>query len=180
MGFRIPAPGFLRTGRGGSKPPGSPGWRPLPGSKAFGLQQPTGYHLFTIHSYLLLSPTQVGDAGRVRVPTYRYKVGSVIVCRHCPPLPPVSSTPVGAARSRPGRQVGDPYRTQKFLAYSNHRDTHLFTIHFYLFPSPTQVGDAGRVRELTYWYRVGSVTVSRHSSPRPWFPPCIKSGGLGN
>ena len=54
--------------------PGSPGWRPLPGSKAFGLQQPTGYHLFTIHSYLLLSPTQVGDAGRVREPTYRYRL----------------------------------------------------------------------------------------------------------
>ena len=99
-GFRIPAPGFLHTGRGGSKPPGSPGWRPLPGSKAFGLQQPTGYHLFPIHSYLL--------------------------------------------------------------------------------PSPTQVGDAGRVREPMYWYRVGSVSVCRHSSPRPWFPPCIKSGGLGN
>ena len=46
------SPNFLHTGRGGSKPPGSPGWRPLPGSKAFGLQQPTGYHLFTIHSYL--------------------------------------------------------------------------------------------------------------------------------
>ena len=56
----------FHTGRGGSKPPGSPGWRPLPSSKAFGLQQPTGYHLFTIHSYLLPSPTQVGDAGRVR------------------------------------------------------------------------------------------------------------------
>ena len=80
MGFRIPAPGFLRTGRGDSKPPGSPGWRSLPGSKAFGLQQPTGYHLFTIHSYLLPSPTQVGDAGRVREPMYWYRVGSVSVC----------------------------------------------------------------------------------------------------
>ena len=98
LGF--PPPGFLHTGRGGSKPPGSPGWRPLPGSKAVGLQQPTGYTLFTIHTYLL--------------------------------------------------------------------------------PSPTQVGDAGRVRALAYRYRVGSVTVSRHSSPRPWFPPCIKSGGSGN
>ena len=74
------APGFLRTGRGGSKPPGSPGWRSLPGSKAFGLQQPTGYHLFTIHSYLLPSPTQVGDAGRVRALVYRYRVGSGSVC----------------------------------------------------------------------------------------------------
>ena len=72
------APGFLHTGRGGSKPPGSPGWRPLPSSKAFGLQQPTGYHLFTIHSYLLPSPTQVGDAGRVREPTYRYKPRAVL------------------------------------------------------------------------------------------------------
>ena len=71
--------------------PGSPGWRPLPGSEAFGLQQPTGYHLFTIHSYLLLSPTQVGDAGRVRAPTYRYRVGSVSVCGTvlpCPWFPP--------------------------------------------------------------------------------------------
>ena len=74
------APGFLRTGRGGSKPPGSPGWRPLPGSKAFGLQQPTGYHLFTIHSYLLPSPTQVGDAGRVRELTYWYKPRCITVC----------------------------------------------------------------------------------------------------
>ena len=99
-GTALPAPGFLHTGRGGSKLPGSPGWRPLPGSKVFGLQQPTGYHLFTIHSYLL--------------------------------------------------------------------------------PSPTQVGDAGRVREPTYWYKPRSVIVCRHSSPRPWFPPCIESGGLGN
>ena len=81
------APGFLHTGRGGSKPPGSPGWRPLPGSKAFGLQQPTGYHLFTIHSYLLPSPTQVGDVGRVRALVYRYRVGSVIVCRTALPRP---------------------------------------------------------------------------------------------
>ena len=76
------SPNFLHTGRGGSKPPGSPGWRPLPSSKAFGLQQPTGYHLFTIHSYLLPSPTQVGDAGRVRELTYSYKLRSGIVCRH--------------------------------------------------------------------------------------------------
>ncbi len=81
-GTVLPAPGFLHTGRGSSKPPGSPGWRPLPGSKAFGLQQPTGYHLFTIHSYLLPSPTQVGDAGRVRAVMYPYKPRSIIVCRH--------------------------------------------------------------------------------------------------
>ena len=36
---------------------------------------------------------------------------------------PVSSAPVGAARSRPGRQVGDPYQAQKLLACSNQRDT---------------------------------------------------------
>ena len=86
-GLLILAPGFLHTGRGGSKPPGSPGWRPLPGSKAFGLQQPTGYHLFTIHSYLLPSPTQVGDAGRVRELTYWYRVGSVSVCGTALPAP---------------------------------------------------------------------------------------------
>ncbi len=80
-------PNFLHTGRGGSKPPGSPGWRPLPGSKVFGLQQPTGYHLFTIHSYLLLLPTQVGDAGRVRALAYRYRVGSVSVCGTTLPAP---------------------------------------------------------------------------------------------
>ena len=57
--------------------PGSPGWRPLPGSKAFGLQQPTGYHLFTIHSYLLPSPTQVGDAGRVRAVMYPIRTSPV-------------------------------------------------------------------------------------------------------
>ena len=70
--------------------------------------------------------------------------------RHSPPLPPVSSTPVGAARSRPGRQVGDPYQAQKLLACSSQQDTtySLFTIHYYLLPSPTQVGDAGRVRAL--------------------------------
>ena len=136
------APGFLHTGRGGSKPPASPGWRPLPSSKAFGLQQPTGYHLFTIHSYLLPSPTQVGDAGRVREPMYWYRVGSVIVCRHSPFSPPISSTPVGAARSRPGRQPGAPYQAQKLLACQP-TGYHLFTIHSYLLPSPTQVGDAG-------------------------------------
>ena len=66
---------------------GSPSWRPLPGSKAFGLQQPTGYHLFTIHSYLLLLPTQVGDAGQVRALAYRYRVGSVSVCGTALPAP---------------------------------------------------------------------------------------------
>ena len=75
--------------------------------------------------------------------------------RHSPPLPPVSSTPVGAARSRPGRQVGDPYQAQKLLACQP-TGYHLFTIHSYLLPSPTQVGDAGRVRELTYSYKLRS------------------------
>ena len=56
--------------------------------------------------------------------------------RHSPPLPPVSSTPVGAARSRPGRQVGDSYQTQKLLACSNQRDTTYspFTLTCYLRP----------------------------------------------
>ena len=56
--------------------------------------------------------------------------------RHSPPLPPVSSTPVGAARSRPGRQVGDPYQAQKLLACSNQRDTTYspFTLTCYLRP----------------------------------------------
>ena len=56
--------------------------------------------------------------------------------RHSPPLPPVSSTPVGAARSRPGRQVGDPYQAQKLLACSNQRDTTYspFTLTYYLRP----------------------------------------------
>ena len=51
-----------------------------------------------------------------------------------PPL--VSSTPVGAARSRPGRQVGDPYQAQKLLACSSQQDTtySLFTITYYLRP----------------------------------------------
>ena len=38
-------------------------------------------------------------------------------------------------------------------------------------PSPTQVGDAGRVRELTYWYRVGSVSVCGTALPCPRFSP---------
>ena len=56
--------------------------------------------------------------------------------RHCPPLPPASSTPVGAARSRPGRQVGAPYQAQKLLACSNQRDTTYspFTLTYYLRP----------------------------------------------
>ena len=50
--------------------------------------------------------------------------------------PPISSTPVGAARSRPGRQVGDPYQAQKLLACSNQRDTTYspFTLTCYLRP----------------------------------------------
>ena len=114
--------------------------------------------------------------------------------RHSPPLPPVSSTPVGAARSRPGHQVGDPYQAQKLLACSNQRDTTYspFTLTYYLRPRrwamPGGLGNqcigtglvaalsaaqpssplvssmyqVGRVRELTYWYRVGSVSVCRH------------------
>ena len=85
------SPNFLHTGRGGSKSPGSPGWRPLPSSKAFGLQQPTGYHLFTIHYYLLPPPTQVGDAGRVRAVMYWYKPRSVTVCGTALSSPPVST-----------------------------------------------------------------------------------------
>ena len=56
--------------------------------------------------------------------------------RHSPPLPPVSSTPVGAARSRPGRQVGDPYQAQKLLACSNQRNTTYspFALTYYLRP----------------------------------------------
>ena len=78
---------------------------------------------------------------------------------HSPPLPPVSFTPVGAARSRPGRQVGDSYQTQKLLACSNQRDTTYSPFTLYLLPSPTQVGDAGRVRALVYRYKIGSVSV---------------------
>ena len=132
--------------------------------------------------------------------------------RHSPPLPPVSSTPVGAARSRPGRQVGDPYQAQKLLACSNQRDTTYspFTLTYYLRPrrwamsgglghlcigtgslaslsaaqlSPPLVSSMyriGRVRDPMYRYRVGSVFVCGTVLPRPWFPPCIKSGGLGN
>ena len=37
-------------------------------------------------------------------------------------------------------------QTQKFLACSHQWDTHLFTLHSYLLPTPTQVGAAGRVR----------------------------------
>ena len=114
------APGFLHTGRGGSKPPGSPGWRPLPGSKAFGLQQPTGYHLFTIHSYLLPSPTQVGDAGRVRELTYWYRVGSVFVCvtaLPCPRFPPHRQGRLEAARVA---RLATPTRLKSFwLAATN-------------------------------------------------------------
>ena len=108
--------------------------------------------------------------------------------------PPISPTPVGAARSRPGRQVGDPYQAQKLLACSNQRDTTYspFTLTYYLRPRrwamPGGLGNqcigtglvaalsaaqpssplvssmyqVGRVRELTYWYRVGSVSVCRH------------------
>ena len=72
---------------GGKAADGSTASRLLPGSKAFDLQQPTGYHLFTIHSYLLPSPTQVGDAGQVRALVYRYKVGSVSICGTALPAP---------------------------------------------------------------------------------------------
>ena len=100
--------------------------------------------------------------------------------RHSPPLPPISSTPVGAARSRPGRQVGDSYQTQKLLACSNQRDTTYspFTLTYYLRPRrwamPGGLGnlriDAGSVASLS----VGT------AFPLPRFPPCIESGGLGH
>ena len=73
--------------------------------------------------------------GRVRELTYWYRVGSVSVCGTAL-FSPVSFTPVGAARSRPGRQVGDPYQAQKLLACSSQQDTtySLFTITYYLRP----------------------------------------------
>ena len=38
------------------------------------------------------------------------------------------------------------------LAHSIHRRMHLFPIHSYFLPTPTQVGAAGRVREVPYRY----------------------------
>ena len=90
--------------------------------------------------------------------------------RHSPPLPPVSSTPVGAARSRPGRQVGDPYQAQKLLACSNQRDTAFspFTLTYYLRPRRWAMpGGLGHLHR----HRVGSVSVRRHSH----FPPPVSS-----
>ena len=162
------APGFLHTGRGGSKPPASPGWRPLPSSKAFGLQQPTGYHLFTIHSYLLPSPTQVGDAVRVRKLTYRYRVGSGIVSGTVLPAPGFLHTGRGGSKP-PGSPGWRPLPSSKAFGLQQPTGYHLFTIHSYLLPSPTQVGDAVRVREPMYWYRVGSVSVCGTALPSPGF-----------
>ena len=105
----LPCPRF-HTGRGGSKPPGSPGWRPLPGSKAFGLQQPTGYHLFTITYYL--RPRRWAMPGGLG--------------QSCIGTNPEASL-----------SAAQPYLLLRFPPY-------IVT---------------GRVRELTYRYGVGSVTV---------------------
>lgn len=94
--------------------------------------------------------------------------------------PPVSSTPVGAARSRPDRQVGDPYQAQKLLACSNQRDTTYspFTLTCYLRPRRWAMpGGLGHQRIGTG--SVASLSVVT-ALPRPWFPPCIESGGLGH
>lgn len=40
---------------------------------------------------------------------------------------------------------------------------YLFTIYFYLFPTPMQVGVTGRVREPTYRYKIPSVIKNKHS-----------------
>ena len=48
---------------------------------------------------------------------------------------------------------------------SSPSETSLFTIHSYLFPSPTQVGDTGRVRELMYPYRLRCGTKNRGRLP---------------
>ena len=96
--------------------------------------------------------------------------------RHSPPLPPVSSTPVGAARSRPGRQVGDPYQAQKLLACSNQRDPTCspFTLTYYL--RPRRWAMPGGLGEPTYWYRVGSVSVCGTATSRPRFQPWLVTG----
>ena len=102
--------------------------------------------------------------------------------RHSPPLPPVSSTPVGAARSRPGRQVGDPYQAQKLLACSNQRDTTYspFTLTYYLRPRRWAMpGGLGNLREPTYWYRVGSVSVCGTALPAPGFLHVSNRAGQG-
>ena len=87
--------------------------------------------------------------------------------RHSPPLPPISSTPVGAARSRPGRQVGDPYQAQKLLACSNQRDTTYspFTLTCYLRPRRWAMpGGSGN-------QCIGTGSVASLSVAQPFFSP---------
>ena len=94
--------------------------------------------------------------------------------RHSPPLPPVSSTPVGAARSRPGRQVGDPYQAQKLLACSNQRDTTYspFTLTYYFRPRRWAMpGGLGHRRIGTG--SVASLSVAQLS------PPLVSSTPVG-
>ena len=94
--------------------------------------------------------------------------------RHSPPLPPISSTPVGAARSRPGRQVGDPYQAQKLLACSNQRDTTYspFTLTCYL--RPRRWAMPGGLGHLCIGTRlVASLSAAQLS------PPLVSSAPVG-
>ena len=81
--------------------------------------------------------------------------------------PPVSSTPVEAARSRPGRQVGDPYQAQKLLARSNQRDTTYspFTLTYYL--RPRRWAMPGGLGHLC----IGTGSVASLSVAQPFFSP---------
>ena len=87
--------------------------------------------------------------------------------RHSPPLPPVSFAPVGAARSRPGRQVGDPYQAQKLLACSSQQDTTYspFTLTYYFRPRRWAMpGGLGN-------QCIGTGSVASLSAAQPFFSP---------
>ena len=100
--------------------------------------------------------------------------------RHSPPLPPVSSTPVGAARSRPGRQVGDPYQAQKLLACSNQRDTTYspFTLTYYL--RPRRWAMPGGLGTQCIGTRLVASLSAAQFSPTPGFHRISSPGGLGH
>ena len=77
---------------------------------------------------------------------------------------------------REGAKAAAPQREAKSLPYVIPSETSLFTIHSYLFLSPTQVGDAGRVREPMYWYRGSNVSVCGTALSLPRFLNCIVTG----
>ena len=177
--------GYLRKSgvTGGYQPPlqggyAHPGACEKPGLRA-AISRP--YSCACVHRTALLFPTAPLFpwfppwliTGRVREPMYCTGSVASLFNRRLSPVKGgriLSAPTTTAARSRPGRQVSDPYQAQKLLACSNQRDITYspFTLTYYLRPRRWAMpGGLGN-------QRIGTGSVASLSAAQ-FSPPLVSS-----